>query len=131
MKLHYKITLDDGTVAESTFDKEPIDLEHEEGLFPDEIVNMLAHLDEGMEYEHYLLPENGWGERDPENVFKLPIDDFSAYADLTEGMILNFDLPNGESIPGAILDIAEGEVKVDFNHPFAGQNLTFNFKRIA
>ncbi len=131
MKLHYKITLEDGTVAESTFDQDPIDLEQEEGLFPDAITKMLIHLDMNMEYEHYLLPEDGWGVRDPDNVYKLPIDDFSAYDDLSEGMILNFDLPNGDGVPGAILDIADGEVKVDFNHPFAGQNLTFNFKRVG
>jgi FKBP-type peptidyl-prolyl cis-trans isomerase SlpA len=131
MKIHYKITLEDGTIAEDTFAGEPVDLNEEDGLFPAEIDSMLQHIDIDMTYDHILKPENGWGLRDPENIHKLPIDDFEAYADLTEGMILNFDLPNGDSIPGAIVNITAGQVFVDFNHPYAGQTLHFHIKRTA
>ena len=45
-------------------------------------------------------------------------------------MIIGFSAPSGEEIPGAIMEIKDDEVKVDFNHPLAGENLTFDVELV-
>lgn len=35
-------------------------------------------------------------------------------------------MPDGSELPGLIRDVVGESVTVDFNHPLAGQTLTFN-----
>ena len=44
---------------------------------------------------------------------------------LEPGVIVGFDTPAGDQIPGMVLEVDEEKVKVDFNHPLAGLNLEF------
>ena len=39
--------------------------------------------------------------------------------------IVEFATPGGEEIPGAILEVREDSVQVDFNHPLAGHEISF------
>ncbi len=130
MKIHYQISLEDGTLAESSFDGEPIDYHLDEPLFPPQINQLLNYLEAGSELQHWLDAEDGWGKRNPDNIHSLPKSDFAAWNDLQEGMILEFTLPNGDTLPGAIIEIGDENIKVDFNHPFAGQRLLFKIRRL-
>ena len=40
-------------------------------------------------------------------------------------MVLNATGPEGQSLRFTVLDFDEGSVKIDGNHPLAGQDLTF------
>lgn len=131
MKILYSIKLDDGTLAESNLEEEAMELELQDSPFPEQINQLLAMLDPGMETEHVLTPANGWGDRLDENIHMLLKAEFSQLKGLDKGMILEFNLPNGETIPGAIIAIEEEQIKVDFNHPYAGQVLHFYLKRVA
>ncbi len=42
-----------------------------------------------------------------------------------------FSGPDGMEIPGIITDIAGDSVTVDFNHPLAGQDVTFDVNILA
>ena len=56
--------------------------------------------------------------------------EFAADCELHPGLILEFSMPNGESLPGTILEFDDQMVKVDFNHPLAGQTVRFTVKII-
>ena len=47
------------------------------------------------------------------------------------GTIMAFSGPDGMEIPGIITEIAGDSVTVDFNHPLAGQDLTFDVNILA
>lgn len=45
---------------------------------------------------------------------------------LIEGLIIEFDTPAGDTVPGVVLQIEEQRILIDFNHPLAGQDLNFS-----
>ncbi len=72
-----------------------------------------------------IPPETGFGFPDPQAVQWMPLTDFPKKLKPEAGQIMNFTLPNGEEIPGAILELEKKRVKVDFNHPLAGLEVVF------
>jgi predicted N-acetyltransferase YhbS len=40
-------------------------------------------------------------------------------------------LPNGDEAPGIVIDVDEGRVEVDFNHPLAGHEITFKVEILS
>jgi len=73
-----------------------------------------------------IEPRDTFGFPDEESIHSLPRTDFSDDLKIEEGMIIGFSTPSGDEIPGAIMEINETEVKVDFNHPLAGHEVVFS-----
>ncbi len=73
-----------------------------------------------------LAPEDAYGMPNPDNIYYVDRSKFSADAPAKVGMIVGFAMPDGSELPGLIRDVVGESVTVDFNHPLAGQTLTFN-----
>lgn len=73
----------------------------------------------------FRLSQDAYGSRDPQNVYRLPRNEFTDEVPLEPGNVVAFDLPNGQSVPGMITAVSDATVTVDFNHPFAGEALDF------
>jgi FKBP-type peptidyl-prolyl cis-trans isomerase SlpA len=56
----------------------------------------------------------------------MPRSEFPADMQLEVGMIIGFSTPSGEEVPGAIQEIKDDEIVVDFNHPLAGHEVIFD-----
>jgi len=68
---------------------------------------------------------DGCGEYNSEAVQSLPKEQFAGI-DLHEGMELFGQNEDGSSVRVIVKSIADNEVTVDFNHPYAGKDLLFN-----
>lgn len=130
--LHFDLRLKDGSVAESTRSiGKALEFEMGKGVFSEKLESQLIGLKAGDKPKIMLLPEDGFGEPHPANVFQVPKDKFKqmeADKPLEEGMIILFSQPSGQEVPGIIRAIDEEEVTVDFNHPLAGQVVLFEFE---
>lgn len=124
--LFYTLTLPDGTVADTTGNKEPFTFAMGSGTMIEGLELALLGLEAGETQSLKIPPQTGYGYPDPEAVQPLPRTDFPDDMALEEGMILSFDLPDGREIPGAIKEVSDTEVIVDFNHPLAGKEVTFD-----
>ncbi|QPH84010.1 peptidylprolyl isomerase [Campylobacter concisus] len=67
----------------------------------------------------------GCGEYNNEAIQSLPKEQFAGI-DLHEGMELFGQNEGGSSVRVIVKEIKDGEVTVDFNHPYAGKDLLFN-----
>jgi FKBP-type peptidyl-prolyl cis-trans isomerase SlpA len=124
--LHCSITLEDGTVAESTFGDEPIRIiMGDESVLVNGLQLALYGLKVGDRESIIVDAENAFGMPDDEAIQQMPLSDFPADMQLQEGQIIAFSTPAGEEIPGAIKRVGEEAVTVDFNHPLAGHELKF------
>lgn len=122
--MHYRITLEDGTVADSTWeDNQPIAFTIGDGSLLPALEQALFGLVAGARERFSFSPEQGFGYRDTANIHDMPRDDFDPAMPLEPGMVVGFSLPNGEELPGMVLEVAEAFVRVDFNHPFSGHQL--------
>ena len=124
--LHLSLTLEDGTVAESTFDDAPLTFTLGDGTLVEGLELGLYGLRAGDTQRLSLFPEQAYGLRDPEKVHFLPRTDFPADMALEPGCVIGFDTPEGEELAGMVA-AAEGDaVEVDFNHPLAGHVVIFD-----
>jgi FKBP-type peptidyl-prolyl cis-trans isomerase SlpA len=132
VRLHYSIALEDGTIADSTReDNEPLDFTLGDGTMVEGLELALIGLKAGERQSLRIGPENAYGFRDEANVHIMPRSDFSQDMNLERGLIIGFTAPSGLEIPGTILDVGEDEVKVDFNHPLAGHEITFDVEILS
>ena len=128
--LHLSLTLQDGTVAETTFDDEPLTLTMGDGSLAAGLELGLYGLRPGNIQRLELYPEQAFGLHDPEKVHQLPRADFDAKLVLEPGSIIGFDAPGGEELSGTILAVDDATVEVDFNHPLAGRVVIFDVEII-
>jgi FKBP-type peptidyl-prolyl cis-trans isomerase SlpA len=129
--LHLSLTLEDGTVAESTFEDEPLTLTMGDGSLAEGLELGLYGLRPGDTQRLELYPEQAFGLRDPGKVHQLPRADFDAEMVLEPGLVIGFNTPGGEELSGTILAFDDATVEVDFNHPLAGQVVIFDVEVIA
>lgn len=127
--LHYRITLEDGTVADDTWeDDAPLSFTLGDGSMLPKLEELLVGMVEGAEESLLLGPEQAFGYPDSENIHQLELADFEVAPE--PGEIIGFTMPNDEQIPGMVIAIEEeeGKVTVNFNHPFAGHTLKFDLQ---
>lgn len=123
--LHLSIALEDGTEAISTFGEEPVSLTMGDGTLQPGLELALYGLRAGDTQTIQLLPEQAYGLRDPGLIQYMPMTDFDAAFTPETGQIIAFALPDGEEAAGTVIEVDEGRVEVDFNHPLAGHEITF------
>jgi FKBP-type peptidyl-prolyl cis-trans isomerase SlpA len=129
--MHYAITLPDGTIADSSFQGEPLSFTMgDDSLIPG-LELALYGLGPGGHQTLTLTPDQTFGYPDPANVQEMPLSDFPDELAPEEGQIIEFSTPGGDSVPGSIVEVAEETVKVDFNHPLSGLELVFTVEILS
>ena len=128
--LHLSLMLEDGTVAESTFDDEPLTFTMGDGTLVRGLELGLYGLRPGDKQRLMLRPEQAFGMRDPGKVHHLSRADFGTDIELQPGLIVGFETLAGEELPGTVLSLDDDSVVVDFNHPLAGRNIIFDVEII-
>lgn len=124
--LHFSLSLADGTVIDSNFDKQPADFSVGDGSllegFEKKIYGMVA----GETAIFTVKPEEGFGQPNPNNVQRFERKDFSADVELVEGLMISFADASQSELPGVIKSLEGDCVYVDFNHPLAGRDIEFS-----
>ena len=75
-----------------------------------------------------ISPDLSFGYPDEEAIHTLDRSEFNPDMPLQEGLILEFSTPAGDTLPGTILEFDDESVKVDFNHPLAGQTVRYTVR---
>ncbi|RUO18304.1 peptidylprolyl isomerase [Aliidiomarina iranensis] len=124
--LHFSIKLEDGSAADSTkVHGKPARLTIGDGNLTKNFEDCLLGLKAGDNEEFTLEPEDAFGKPLPENIYHIERVRFSGDTPAEVGAIISFSQPNGREIPGIIREVTPDVVTVDFNHPLAGQRVTF------
>ena len=122
--LHFDLKLSDGSAADSTrVNNKPAKMVMGDGSLTKNFEDCLRGLAAGDKKSFLLEAVDAFGMPNPDNIY---------YVDtpIQEGMIMGFSQPDGSELPGVIRSIAGHSVTVDFNHPLAGQNVTFDVEII-
>lgn len=129
VKVHYKGTLDDGTVFDDSRDRGAT-LDFEIGtktLLPDfeaAVVGM-----EVGETKTFTITE-GYGPHRPEAVVNVPTTAFPENFDFVVGNAVQGTNAQGQMVQATISAFTEEEVTLDHNHPLAGQDLNFEVELV-
>ncbi len=98
---------------------------------PEEFENNLLGLSAGDTFDFRIAPEKGYGEIDPGAIVDLPRSLFEEEGVNTdELLVLGNSIPmtneEGDRLQGIVVDIKEGLVTLNFNHPLAGREMDFS-----
>lgn len=129
--LHFAVKLDDGSVVDSTFDSSPATFVIGDHNLLEGFERLLFGLSPGDKNSFDVLPEQGFGQRNPNNVQEIPRESFGADIEISEGLLVSFADANNKELPGVVQSFDDNTVVVDFNHPLAGRNLVFDVEIIS
>ncbi|WP_260260830.1 FKBP-type peptidyl-prolyl cis-trans isomerase [Vibrio intestinalis] len=130
--LHFTIKMKDGSVADSTHNMgKPAKLIIGDGSLSENFERCLLGLNEGEQAAIELAAADAFGMPNPDNVHHMDRARFVGDSEVEVGTIMAFSGPDGMEIPGIITDIAGDSVTVDFNHPLAGQDVTFEVEILS
>ena len=130
--MHFSIKLEDGSVADSTQAMgKPAKFRMGDGSLTDNFEKCLLGLAVGEQGSFMLEPEDAFGHANPDNIHHVDLSKFGADAPAEVGTIIAFAGPDGNDIPGIITEVVGDSVTVDFNHPLAGQRVTFDVEVVT
>jgi FKBP-type peptidyl-prolyl cis-trans isomerase SlpA len=129
--LHFSLSLEDGSLVDSNFDKDPAACVFGDGKLLPGFELALTGLVAGAEQTIIIEPENGFGQHNPSNIQEFSRKDFADSLDIEVGLLISFADANKAELPGVVIDFDEKIVIVDFNHPLAGHTVSFKVKILS
>ena len=124
VRVHYKGTLTDGTVFDSSEGREPLEFTLGQGMVIPGFENAITGMDVGASVVRTIPADEAYGPMREEMVINIPKDQFPAGMPLELGQELQLQGPGGVLV-AQIVGIEEDGVMLDANHPLAGEDLTF------
>jgi FKBP-type peptidyl-prolyl cis-trans isomerase SlpA len=135
LTLHYRLATSDGTDLVTTFKGNPATLMLGQGQLAPCLEACLLGLAEGTRHTFTITPEHGFGVRNPDliqPVSRATLDQNSVPGtDYKRGDMVDFSAPGGGRFAGMLCELRPDSAIFDFNHPMAGQTLTFEVQLIA
>ena len=129
--MHFTLSLADGTLVDSSQDGEPLSFALGDGTLDAGLEALLLGLHAGDRAQFNLAPGQAFGDPDPGNVHPMPRGEFPPEMALAEGAVVEFTTPGGEAVAGTVLAIGDDSITMDFSHPLAGRQLSFQVEIIA
>lgn len=131
ISLHYKGTLNNGELFDSSEGRDPLSFEVGAGQvipgFDKAVVGMAVE-----ESKVFTIPaDEAYGQVNEELVYEVPKSTIPADLNPTKGQRLVSNLEDGRQIPVTITNVTEETITLDANHPLAGQDLTFDIKIVS
>ncbi|MBM3787197.1 MAG: peptidylprolyl isomerase [Acidobacteria bacterium] len=125
VRVHYKGTLADGTIFDSSEGREPLEFTLGQGMVIPGFDAAVTGLDVGSSVVKTIPANEAYGPMREEMVLRVPRTEFPADMPLEEGMPLQLQGPGGD-IMAHVAEFDDESVVIDANHPLAGEDLTFS-----
>lgn len=123
--LFHRLGLTDDSVLEDTFGDEPLTIRLGQGEMAEGLELSLVGLKTGDEQTIDIGPDLAFGFVDETLFRSLPRSSFDESLTLEQGLIIEFSTDDGNTLPGTILEFDDVEVRIDLNHPLAGQTIRY------
>lgn len=130
VKVHFTGKTADGNVFATSYGQAPLEFTIGEGFMLPGIEKAVQGMKIGEQKVTKVTPEDAYGPHNPEWVFDIERTEFPNNFVPEIGMQLQVPQPDGMFVMLTVLSIEEKTVKVDANHPLAGENLTFELELV-
>jgi len=136
LTLHYRLRGPDGAEVVNTFDDKPATLSLGSGQLAPAVEARLIGLAEGTRRTFDLAPGEAFGDHNPEMMQRVarsllrqlgaPDEDYEP------GDVVQFPTPDGQgTFAGMVRELGDDWLLFDFNHPLAGQAVSFEVQLIG
>ncbi len=128
VKVHYSGFLEDGTIFDSSLEREPLEFTIGQGMLIPGFENAVVGMDEGETKTVQISAEEAYGPRRDELVITINREQVPPDIDPVVGQELQVKTPNGMVADVVVTDVNEETITLDANHPLAGKDLIFEIK---
>lgn len=126
VRTHYKGTFDNGEEFDSSYKRnEPLEFVCGAGQMILGFDKAVATMEVGQTIQIHLMPEEAYGEKDPDAIIDLPIENLPGAEDLNEGQQVYLQNAFGMPFKVTVLEKDEKHIVLDANHEMAGKELNF------
>ena len=130
-RTHYRGTFNDGTQFDSSYDRgEPLEFVCGAGQMIGGFDAAVADMEVGQVIDVHLMPEEAYGQPNPEAIFTLEIAQLPGSEDLTVGQQVYLSNQFGQPFPVKVTAKEEKTITFDANHEMAGKELNFRIELV-
>lgn len=125
VRVNYTGTLADGSVFDSSEGREPLEFVIGTGQVIPGFDAAVSELGVGDTATVTIVAADAYGEHSDEGMQTFPRDAFPPDASPEVGWAVELSAPDGQRVPATVAEVTDESITLDFNHPLAGQDLTF------
>jgi peptidylprolyl isomerase len=128
VKVHYTGKLDDGTIFDTSADREPMQFTIGEGQLIPDFEQAIVGMSPGESKTVQIPSDNAYGPHHEEMVMAVDRKEFPDDLDPKVDQMLQVRQQDGHTFAVKVTDVSEAKVTLDANHPLAGKDLTFDIQ---
>ena len=130
-KTHYRGTLNDGTVFDSSYDRgEPLEFVCGAGMMIRGYDEAVANMEVGQSIDIHLTPDQAYGYPDPRAIFTVEISQLPGSEALSAGEHVVLYTTAGQPMPVKVTARDASTITFDGNHEMAGKELNFHIELV-
>ncbi len=130
VKIHYTGRLDDGTVFDSSVNREPLEFTLSGGQVIPGFDEAVLGMSPGESKTQKIPMDQAYGPHREEMVLEISRQQIPPELEPEVGQQLQVQQENGQTIPVFVTEVTESNVTLDANHPLAGEDLTFDIQLV-
>ena len=131
VKVHYRGTFDDGTQFDSSYDRgEPLAFICGAGMMIRGFDKAVADMEVGQIVDVHLMPEEAYGDRNPEAILEVAIAQLPGSENLKVGDRVYLQNMAGQPFPVTVTAKDDTMITLDANHEMAGKELNFRIELV-
>jgi peptidylprolyl isomerase len=130
IKIHYTGRLDDGTVFDSSKEREPLEFTMGSGGIIKGFEDAVRGMAVGEMKTIRIISGEAYGPYRDDLVMSINKAQFPPDIEAKQGVMLSLRHPNGRTIDALIAEVTTDSVTLDANHPLAGEDLTFELELV-
>jgi peptidylprolyl isomerase len=130
VKVHYTGKLKDGTIFDSSKDREPLEFVLGDGKMIKGFDVAVEGMKVGDDKSITIPTDEAYGEKREDMMLDVPLDQVPAEIKPEVGMDLSIQNQQGQPTPVKVVHVDESKITLDANHPLAGQDLVFDINLV-
>lgn len=130
VKVHYTGKLNDGSVFDSSVNREPLEFEVGAGMMIAGFDNAVNGMKVGDKKVAEIPAAEAYGEKNDDMIVSVPKAQLPPDLNPEVGQQLSMQQPNGQAIPVVVTNVEAETIEIDANHPLAGKDLIFDIELV-
>jgi len=128
VKVHYTGKLGDGTIFDSSADRDPLAFTLGAGMMIPGFEKGVMGMEINEEKTVTIEPADAYGETREDMIVEIPKTQLPPEMEIKVGMELVSQGNDGQQFPVTVTEVKADSIKIDANHKLAGKTLTFEIK---
>lgn len=130
VRVHYTGKLGDDNIFDSSHGRDPLEFTIGSGQLIVGFDTAVLGMQPGETKTVTFAPEEGYGPYQEDMVLTIDQTQFPGEDEPAVGQQFQLRQPDGQAFVVTVVDVSNGEVTLDANHPLAGQKLTFEIELV-